>query len=154
MSIAVEQQRLNDAMVGTWLGELHSYPSPWDPQGGVATGRTQARVALGGLSVVSDYAEERDGAITFRGHGVYTWDALAKQYRMYWFDSVQPAPTMVPVNGIWTGRQLVFTSRTDVAEHRYVYDFADRNFYEFCIDLRRAGQDWRTYARGQYARQG
>ena len=154
MHIAAEQQRLNDAMAGTWLGELHSYPSPWDPKGGVALGRTQARLALGGLSLVSDYAEERDGAITFRGHGVYTWDALHKIYRMYWFDSVQPAPTLVPVTGVWTDTQLVFASKTDVAEHRYVYDFLDSNYYDFHIDLRRSGQDWRTYARGQYARQG
>lgn len=154
MSIAPEQRRLAHAMLGTWLGELRSYPSPWDPQGGVAVGRTQAREGLGGLAVISDYAEERDGAITFRGHGVYCWDAMAKLYRMYWFDSVQPAPTLLPANGVWTDRVLTFESRTDVAEHRYVYDFAGAGFYTFRIDLRRAGQAWKTFAEGRYARQG
>jgi len=148
-----EQRRLNDQMTGTWLGELRSFPSPWDPAGGVAAGRTQCRTALGGRAVVSDYAEERDGAVTFRGHGYYAWDAQHRVYRMYWFDTVQPTPLLVPAEGCWPARELTFSVRTDVAEHRYVYDFVDKDFYVFRIDLRRAGDDWRTYARGEYARQ-
>ena len=140
-------------MAGTWLGELRSFPSPWDPAGGVAVGRTQCRIALGGQLLVSDYAEERDGAITFRGHGVYGWDAQHAVYRMYWFDTVQPTPLLVPAAGTWQGTDLTFAVQTDVAEHRYVYEFHQRDYYTFRIDLRRSGEQWRTYARGQYARQ-
>lgn len=154
MAVAPEQQRLIDAMSGTWLGELRSYPSPWDPAGGLAIGRTQARAALGGAIVVSDYAEERDGFVSFRGHGVYSWDVLHHCYRMYWFDSVQPAPLLLPATGQWISDELVFEVATDVAQHRYTYKFLEPGYYIFRIDLQRSGQPWQTFAQGDYVRQG
>lgn len=154
LAMIPEQQRLIDAMCGTWLGDLQSFPSPWDPAGGVAQGRTQARAILGGMLVSTDYAEERDGVVTFRGHGVYGWDVAAQCYRMYWFDTVQPTPTLLPATGHWNDNVLMFEVATDIAEHRYIYHFLEPGYYEFSIALRRAGQDWRLYARGQYARQG
>lgn len=152
--LPAQQQRLIDAFCGTWLGDLRSFPSPWDPAGGVARGRTQARSAVGGALVTTDYAEERDGQITFRGHGVYGWDGAANCYRMYWFDSVQPTPTLLPASGFWVDDELVFEVATDIAEHRYSYRFVEPGYYIFTISLRRAGQDWRVYAEGHYARQG
>lgn len=154
MALAPEQQRLVDAMSGTWLGELRSHPSPWDPAGGLSVGRTQARPALAGAIVVSDYAEERDGVIAFRGHGVYSWDKVHACYRMYWFDTVQPAPLLLPATGHWDDQDLVFMVATDIAEHRYIYRFLEPGYYIFRIELRRAGEDWRTFAEGDYVRQG
>lgn len=47
-------------LAGEWTGEEKVFPSEWDPEGGVALGRTSARVALGEFAVVTDYEQERD----------------------------------------------------------------------------------------------
>ncbi|MFZ4578389.1 MAG: DUF1579 family protein [Myxococcota bacterium] len=153
MPIAPEQQRLIDAMVGTWLADERLLPSPLDPAGGVATGRTQARAALEGLVVTADYAEERDDQIVFRGHGVYGWDAELRAYRMYWFDSLQPFPRAGHAVGHWVGHTLTFRVSTSSAEHRYVYDFHEPGYYEFRIEIQRSGGKVETYMHGAYVRQ-
>ena len=51
------------------------YPSPWDPTGGPAVGHIENRAALDGFAVVHDYEHERNGSVTYRGHGIFTWDA-------------------------------------------------------------------------------
>lgn len=150
---APEQQRLIDAMAGTWLGEETLFPSPWDPSGGVAVGRTQARSILDGHLVTSDYAEERDGAIVFRGHGIYAWDTPSACYRMYWFDSMAPCPLQPPAAGHWVGQRLTFELATATAEYRYVYDFEEPGFYVYTSELRRPDGEWATYMRGEYVRQ-
>ena len=76
------------AMVGEWVGEETMHPSPWSPQAGNATSRTTARLEMDGFFVVSDYVQERDGQVTYRGHGVMGWDSNQKHYTMYWFDSI------------------------------------------------------------------
>jgi hypothetical protein len=62
-------------LAGSWVGEETMYPSPWDPAGGGARGFIEARMDLHGMFLVSDYRQERGGAVTYRGHGVYGWDA-------------------------------------------------------------------------------
>jgi len=153
MAVAPEQQRLLDAMAGTWLGEEELYPSPWDPKGGTAIGRTQARAGLDGQVITSDYAEERDGQIVFRGHGVYAWDQGSGAYRMYWFDSQTPCPLLLPATGTWQGDRLSFEMPSESADYRYVYDFQEPGFYVFTIELRPKGGTWAVFMRGEYVRQ-
>ncbi|MSP92155.1 MAG: DUF1579 domain-containing protein [Myxococcales bacterium] len=157
-----EQRRLLEAMVGTWFGDETLYPSPWDPKGGTAIGRTQSRPVLDGLLVCADYVEERDGAIVFRGHGLYGWDAVQACYTMYWFDSMGPCPRRLPAIGQFEDgappgmTRLAFTVPGDTATTRYVYDFAPplSGYYEFRIEMREgADGPWRTVMRGEYARQ-
>lgn len=52
-----------DMLVGDWLGEEKIYPSPFDPVGGMATGRTHNQLALDGFAIVQDYEQERNGAV-------------------------------------------------------------------------------------------
>ena len=59
-----------EKIAGQWEGEEKMYPSPWDPKGGIATGRINSRDALNGFALINDYEQERDGKITFSGHGV------------------------------------------------------------------------------------
>lgn len=153
MDVPPEQRRLLDAMTGTWLGEERLSPTPWDQRGGMAVGRTQARAGIGGLAVLADYAEERDGAIVFRGHGLYSWDAVGGTYCMYWFDSVLPCPTHLPARGTWDGDTLAFDVPGDEADYRYVYDFLAPGFYEFRIEYRTADAPWAIAMRGEYVRQ-
>ena len=65
---------LLEKLAGSWVGEEIMHPSQWDPKGGVAIGRNNHKLSLGGFALLADYEQERDGAITFTGHGVYTYD--------------------------------------------------------------------------------
>ncbi|HSR65702.1 MAG TPA: hypothetical protein VLM17_08910, partial [Xanthomonadaceae bacterium] len=56
-------------LVGDWSGPERLSPSPWGP-GGAATGHFGCREALGGMALLQDYREEKDGAPAFAGHGV------------------------------------------------------------------------------------
>jgi hypothetical protein len=74
-------QKLN-LLAGRWTGQERLSPSPWDPKGGTVTGRSDNRIALDGFVLLHDYEQERGGAITFRGHGVLSYDAQGQCYRM------------------------------------------------------------------------
>jgi hypothetical protein len=49
-------------------------PSPFDAKGGTAKARVTNRLALDGFIVTQDYEQERDGKVSFRGHGVFGFD--------------------------------------------------------------------------------
>ena len=38
-----------ERLAGKWKGEEKMYPSPWDPNGGIAVGRVNNRPALDGF---------------------------------------------------------------------------------------------------------
>ena len=77
---------LLEKLTGSWVGEEIMYPSQWDPKGGVAIGRNNHELSLGGFALLADYEQERDGAITFTGHGVYTYDPKEGRYSLHWFE--------------------------------------------------------------------
>ena len=51
-------------LAGNWSGEEKLLPSPWDPKGGIATGKAANRLALDGWIVVQDYEQARGGQVT------------------------------------------------------------------------------------------
>ena len=67
-------------------------PSPWDPKGGAALGRITGRMALNGFALIFDYEQERNGVVTFTGHGVYTYDPKEDLYTLSWFDCMGVPP--------------------------------------------------------------
>ena len=147
----VDQHRKLQSLAGSWSGEEKLYPSPWDPKGGAATGRIEARVALDGFFVVSDYVEERSGQVSYRGHGVFGWDPAEKCYTMNWFDSMGSG-SAAPARGQWEGDVLTFEHRTPMGHARYVYDFEGDRKYSFRIEQSRDGKDWSTFMEGTYTR--
>jgi hypothetical protein len=70
-------------LAGEWQGTETMMPSPMGP-GGTATGTMKARVDIDGFYGISDYAQQRDGAVTYRGHGVYGFDTTTNEYTWYW----------------------------------------------------------------------
>jgi hypothetical protein len=138
-------------MVGSWDGPETLHPSPWDPQGGTAFGRLEARLELDELAVVSDYTQERNGRITFRGHGVYTWDAKRGRYVMTWFDSMA-AGTPSIVHGTLQGNTLTFQNQSEHGHGRYVYDFDAPDSYRFRIESSRDGENWTTFMDARFTR--
>ena len=82
---------------GVWIGEESMPPSVWAPDGLTATGRREARMALGGFALITDYRQTVNGATTYEGHSVTIYDEGTQRYLMYWFDSMGS-----PVN-VFTG---------------------------------------------------
>jgi hypothetical protein len=145
-----EHKRLH-AMAGSWTSEETIHTSPWDPNGGPAKGRSQARVALDGFVVVTDYEQERNGRVSYRGHGVYGYDVGQKKWFMQWLDNATPtaAPT---IWGTFEGDVLAFQMQGPTGHHRYVYKFAKDGEYLFSIETSKDGAAWTTFLDGRFTR--
>ena len=63
MPIPSDGHRKLEKIAGQWEGEETMHPSPWDLQGGKATGHIRSRVALSGFALINDYEQERDGKV-------------------------------------------------------------------------------------------
>lgn len=140
------------ALVGMWEGAELLQPSPWGP-GGPAVGRFTNYVAVDGFFVLSNYIEEKDGEVTFRGHGVYGWDDIEKNYVLYWFDSMGLAPSR-PARGAWEGDELVFLLDQPGAKVRYTHTFPREGAYVFRLESKRDGEEWKTLMEAEYQRVG
>ncbi len=136
---------------GTWIGEETMHPSPWDPKGATALGKISSRMDIDGMFLISDYVQERDGAITFRGHGVYGWDPEGQRFTMYWFDSIGNDPGG-PASGRWDGDSLVFEKQSARGSSRYVYDFEGADAYRFRIEMSTDGEHWTTWLDSRWQR--
>lgn len=138
------------ALIGSWEGEEQLQPSPWGP-GGTATGRGVYRSVTDGMAIVQDYEEEKDGAIVFSGHGVFTIDPANGDVLWWWFDSMGFPPDG-PARGRWDGDTLILNKSTPRGDGRYRYRLnGDR--YEFSIENRFADQeDFSLFMQGSYER--
>ena len=70
-----EQHGKLKSLTGTWVGEETIHPSPFDPKGGKATGRTESRLELNGFYLVTDYVQERGGQTSYLGPGRFGFEA-------------------------------------------------------------------------------
>jgi hypothetical protein len=147
-----EHVKLAEALSGRWVGEETLSPSPWGP-GGPAVGRAEIRVSLDGFFLLQDYREEKDGAVVYRGHGVFGFDRQSGQYVWWWFDvmgHVAPAPS----RGTWKGDVLTFLSESPMGRGRYTYRFRADGSYELSIENQFPGKDdWTPFMRGTYRRE-
>lgn len=136
---------------GSWEGREDLQPSPWGP-GGNATGRGVYRVVTDGMALTQDYEEEKDGAIVFRGHGVFTVDPESGDVLWWWFDSMGFPPD-TPARGRWDGDTLTFLKTTPRGDARYVYALQGSDAYTFSIENRFPGQDdFCLFMKGHYRR--
>jgi hypothetical protein len=138
------------ALAGEWEGRETLHPSPWAPDTRHAVGRFCMRMAVDGMFLLSDYEEERDGAVVFRGHGVYGYDAKREVYTMYWFDSMGHNPN--ETLGTWDGETLTFANRSDHGHARYVYTLRGPDEMSFRIDSSRDGEQWTCLMEGEFRR--
>lgn len=141
-------RKLTEAMAGRWKGEETMHPSPWAPEGGEAESRIDARVALDGFHVIADYVQIEGGVETFRGHGVYGWDAERERYTMYWFDSMGFDPGG-PALGRFDENVLTFERASAQGKSRYVYTYRDAG-YDFRIESSPDGESWTTMLDSTY----
>ena len=151
----MEMPKPNDAhqklerLIGHWSGEEKLFPSPWDPKGGVARGQVVNRRALDGFVVVQDYEQERGSVPSFRGHGVFSWDANQKCYALHWFDSMGMSPNVF--RGNFEGNVLTLISKDPQMQNRAVFDFSRERQYTFRMEVSQDGAKWQTFMEGHYA---
>jgi uncharacterized protein DUF1579 len=149
MPTVQEQHKKLQALAGTWAGEEKIHPSPWDPKGGGATSKSQARIDLDGFHLISDYVQERDGKVCYRGHGVFGWDPAQKKYTMHWFDSMG-MHSGEPALGTWEGKKLTFQQKSPMGHARYTYTFESEGRHTFTIENSQDGKSWATFMEGRY----
>ena len=147
-----DAHRKLERLAGRWSGEERMSPSPWDPKGGTAIGRVNNKVALDGLAVVQEYEQVSGGATTFRGHGVFRWDANEKCYVLHWFDSMGMAPN--DFRGDFKGNVLTMTDKNPRGQNRATFDFTQDGKYGFKLEMSQDGKQWMTMMEGQYSKQG
>jgi hypothetical protein len=152
MPTPTEQHRRLERLVGTWQGSEELRPSPWDPKGGTATATVENRLALDGFAVIQDYVQRRGDVVTFRGHGVITWDAGQQQYVMHWWDSMGFPPNVFV--GDFDGDRLTLTFHGHQGDHRVVSDYSQPGSYSFQMDVAAGGSPWQTFMTGTFQRQG
>lgn len=137
-------------LVGNWEGSETLSPSPWDPAGGPAIGRSWNRVILDGFAVVHDYEQTRNGEVSFRGHGVFTWNPREQQYYLHWFDSM--GTTVNTYRGRMEGDVLAVEAVDPEMKSRAFFDLARPDGYTFRMDVSPDGAQWTTFMEGRYAR--
>ncbi len=146
-----EHLRLKE-LEGEWTGTETMHPSPWDPQGGQARAFIRNRVVLGGFNLLHEYCQERDGAVTFEGVGVFAYDPGEDQYLLYWFDSSGLLPPD-RFAGSWKGRVLELTAENAMGHHRCRYELGEGR-YSFRMEVSPDGEQWMTFLEGEYERAG
>ena len=141
--------RLQD-LAGDWEGEETMHPSEWDPQGGVAFGRNQHRLSLGGFALIADYEQKRDGVVTFTGHGVYTYDPKDDRYCLHWFDSIG-SPPEVFVGG-FEGDVLRIGHGGPGMHARFTYDLSTAGTMRSKMEMSPDGSEWKVFFEAVYRR--
>ena len=139
-----------ELLAGNWVGEENMHPSPWDPAGGTAVGRRTGRVALSGFALVFDYEQERDGAVTYSGHGVMTYNADGDTYTLHWFDSMGSSPEVF--EGTFEGDVLTVTHGGPGMHARLTHDLGTPGQMSSKMEMSPDGAEWSTFFDGVYTR--
>ena len=150
MPVPTEHHAKLEMMAGQWRGTETMYPSQWDPKGGTATGRNDIRMALNGFAAVTDYEQERDGAITFRGHGVMTYDAAEACYVLHWFDGIGSPPEVF--KGTFEGDVLTVSHGGPGMHARLTYDLSQAGILRSRMEMSHDGTEWATFFDCDYHR--
>ena len=144
-------QRLN-VLAGKWQGQEKMHPSPWDPQGGMADAKIDNQLVLDGFAIVQSYSRMHGGAAFFTGHCVMTYDGIAKEYRMHWWDSLG-SPVDV-FRGQFDGQRLMLHSQNSMGYSRGTFNLAqaEAGRYSFSMEVSPDGLEWAPFMDGSYVR--
>jgi uncharacterized protein YodC (DUF2158 family) len=136
------------SLAGNWKGEERMHPSQWDPKGGTAVGRMQNQFSLNGFALISDYEQERDGSVTFTGHGIFTFDPADGSYALHWFDCMGSPPEVF--RGRFEGDVLTLAHGGPGMNARMTYDLTDPSKLTSRMEMSQDGVHWMTLFDGWY----
>ena len=139
-----------EKIAGQWEGEEKMYPSPWDPKGGSAIGRIRSRVALNGFALINDYEQDRDGIMTFSGHGVFTYDPKEDLYTLVWVDCMGAPPEIF--KGKFDGEILKLAHGGPGMHVRLSYDLSEPGFLSTSMEMSQDGSAWNRFFDARLAR--
>ena len=142
--------RLLEKLAGSWEGEEKMHSSQWDPKGGVAIGRNNHRFSLGGFALLADYEQERDGAVSFTGHGVYTYDPKEDRYSLHWFDCMGSPPELFV--GGFDGDVLTLAHGGPGMHARMTSDFSTPGTMKAMMEMSPDGAEWKVLFEAVYKR--
>lgn len=145
-----DAHRRLEQFAGHWVGEEIMHPSPWDPEGGKAEGHMQSRRALDGFAAIDDYEQRRGGQVTFRGHGVHSYDTQQQCYVLHWWDSMgMPANVF---RGNFTGDVLTMTCVDAQGHSRMTYDLSQPGQLRSKLEMSPDGKEWKVFMESSYRR--
>ena len=150
MPTPTESHKKLARLAGEWTGPETMHPSPWDPKGFKASGHSLNRVALGGMALIHDYEQARDGRVMFRGHGVFTYNPKEDRFVLHWFDAMGAGVNVY--TGTFEGDVLSMTSDSHGGHSRCVFGFSAPNEYTFEMALSQDGEHWKTIMDGRYTK--
>ncbi len=150
MPTPTPQHKTLARLAANWIGDDTMFPSQWDPKGGTARSTFKTQMACDGFFLVGDYAQERDGKVVYRGHGVFGYDEKDGVFTMYWFDSMGGGGYTTPSKGKWHGDTLQFEQVTPMGHMRHVYEFESANRMTFRIDVSRDGANFAPMMASRY----
>ena len=141
---------LLEKLAGSWEGEETMHPSQWDPKGGVAIGRNSHRLSLGGFALLADYEQVRDGAVSFTGHGVYTYEPKEDRYSLHWFDCMGSPPELFA--GRFDGDVLTLAHGGPGMHARMTSDFSTPGTMKAMMEMSPDGAEWKVLFEAVYKR--
>ena len=148
MTTPTSEHKLLEKLVGNWQGRETMSPAPWDPTGGPAVGRVNNKVSLDGLAVVQEDEQERNGGISFRGHGVFHYDMNEKDYVMHWWDSMGMGSQVF--RGNFVDDVLAMVSSSPMGHTKCTFDVKEPGRYAFVMEVSQDGSNWMTAMTGDY----
>lgn len=150
-TLTPEHQKLH-VFAGSWTGEEMLVGSRW-LAAGPARSYITGTVGLDGFSVMQDYRQERDGKVSFRGHGVFGFDTEDRLYKLYWFDKLGYVPP-APASGPWKGDTLILRRASLRGAARHTYRFESHDRFTLKLEYSWSGDDdWVDVLTGTYTRQ-
>jgi hypothetical protein len=108
---------------------------------------------IDGFFLIQEYVQEREGKVTYRGHGIFSWDTQQQNYTWYWVDSMGFVPPG-PSRGEWKGDTLTL-EHVPLGDRRgrYTHRFVGPDTYTFSIENSAdGGKTWHPFMEATYHR--
>lgn len=142
-----EAQRALAQLAGSWKGKQKLSPSPWDMQKGEATTTIDAKLALGDLFVLVDYAQTLPDKSKYNAHLVIGFNGGRSEHEVFWFDS--NGSIGAPFVGKLEGQTLTAARTGGKGQMRLVWS-VDGKKMTLTLSHSADGKTWTPFSEGSF----